>query len=380
MSEHSRMKSRTMPWVLAILLSAISFVAGAQERIGPLFPDIPGYQTLTCDLHTHTVFSDGSVWPTIRVQEAWRNGLDALSITDHIEYLPFKEDVRPEFNRPYEIAKPEADRMHLMLIRGSEITRDEPHGHFNAVFLDDCAPLDTPEQKDAVRIAYEQGAFVFWNHPEWKRKDGKAWSDIQQEYFDLGWMHGLEVWNGHSYYKNAHQWALDHNLTLMGCSDIHTPIDDRYRYHEGEHRTMTLAFVKEKTPEALKEALFDRRTVVFAQNTLVGREEWAKPLFEAAVEIQTNKVTLQGRNPFFVPIRNNSAMTFELEADGRIQGLSFPGSLTLPAGKTVLMRLQGSGVPKDSEIIALPYRVTNIWLAPDTPLKTSFDLDLTFKE
>ncbi len=34
------------------------------------FPDIPGYKTLLCDFHQHTVFSDGSVWPNIRVQEA----------------------------------------------------------------------------------------------------------------------------------------------------------------------------------------------------------------------------------------------------------------------------------------------------------------------
>ena len=47
------------------------------------FPDIPGYVTLKCDLHMHTVLSDGSVWADIRVQEALRDGLDAISITDH---------------------------------------------------------------------------------------------------------------------------------------------------------------------------------------------------------------------------------------------------------------------------------------------------------
>ena len=25
----------------------------------------------------HTVFSDGVVWPSVRVEEAWREGLDA---------------------------------------------------------------------------------------------------------------------------------------------------------------------------------------------------------------------------------------------------------------------------------------------------------------
>ena len=45
------------------------------------FPDPPGYQTLLCDFHTHTVFSDGRVWPNIRVQEAHRDGPDAVAIT-----------------------------------------------------------------------------------------------------------------------------------------------------------------------------------------------------------------------------------------------------------------------------------------------------------
>lgn len=32
------------------------------------------------DLHTHSVFSDGQVWPSIRVEEGVRDGLDALAI------------------------------------------------------------------------------------------------------------------------------------------------------------------------------------------------------------------------------------------------------------------------------------------------------------
>ena len=46
-------------------------------------PDIPGYKTLKCDLHMHTIYSDGQVSPTQRVLEAWHEGLDAISITDH---------------------------------------------------------------------------------------------------------------------------------------------------------------------------------------------------------------------------------------------------------------------------------------------------------
>ena len=52
------------------------------------FPDIPGYKIMKCDLHLHTVFSDGSVWPDIRVMEALLDGLDVISLTEHLEYQP----------------------------------------------------------------------------------------------------------------------------------------------------------------------------------------------------------------------------------------------------------------------------------------------------
>lgn len=58
----------------------------SQVRNEISIPGFDGYQTLKCDFHIHTVFSDGSVWPDIRVQEAWQEGLDAIAMTDHIEY------------------------------------------------------------------------------------------------------------------------------------------------------------------------------------------------------------------------------------------------------------------------------------------------------
>lgn len=42
-------------------------VERAHFRKEILIPDIAGYLTLKCDFHMHTVFSDGNVWPTVRV-------------------------------------------------------------------------------------------------------------------------------------------------------------------------------------------------------------------------------------------------------------------------------------------------------------------------
>ena len=56
---------------------------GKNPRKMILVPEIDGYLTLKGDFHMHTVFSDGSVWPDTRVEEAWSDGLDAIAITDH---------------------------------------------------------------------------------------------------------------------------------------------------------------------------------------------------------------------------------------------------------------------------------------------------------
>lgn len=128
-------------------------------------PDIPGYVTLKCDFHMHTVFSDGSVWPDIRPCEVLHEGLDALSITDHIGPQPHDSDRPIGHNKPYELALSMAKSLNLILIRGAEISWDMPPGHLNALFLEDANPLDTADHKDAIKAAVDQGAFVIWNHP-----------------------------------------------------------------------------------------------------------------------------------------------------------------------------------------------------------------------
>ena len=75
----------------------------------------------------HTVFSDGSVWPNIRVQEAQKDGVDFISTTEHLEYQPWKDDIpHPNRNRAYQVAKEYASNTDVIVINGSEITRNMP--------------------------------------------------------------------------------------------------------------------------------------------------------------------------------------------------------------------------------------------------------------
>ena len=40
------------------------------EPLNPKFPNCGGFVTLLADLHQHTTFSDGDLWPAARVEEA----------------------------------------------------------------------------------------------------------------------------------------------------------------------------------------------------------------------------------------------------------------------------------------------------------------------
>ncbi|MBQ9723448.1 MAG: hypothetical protein IJV84_08005 [Bacteroidales bacterium] len=75
------------------------------ERVEPyrqemILPQVNGYNVYKADLHTHTLFSDGSVMPEFRVQEAWEDGLDILAITDHIESRK-SEEIFVEYLQKY---------------------------------------------------------------------------------------------------------------------------------------------------------------------------------------------------------------------------------------------------------------------------------------
>ncbi|MBD3647320.1 MAG: PHP domain-containing protein, partial [Pseudomonadales bacterium] len=120
-----------------------------------VFPDTAAYKTLVVDLHTHSVFSDGHVWPTVRVAEAERDGLDAFAVTEHLEYQPHITDIpHRDRNRSFEEANRAAANLDLMVIPGVEITRVDDPGHMNAVFVTDANPPVTHPRTSPAPAAH----------------------------------------------------------------------------------------------------------------------------------------------------------------------------------------------------------------------------------
>jgi predicted metal-dependent phosphoesterase TrpH len=272
------------------------------NRVEMALPVVNGYTVLRCDFHTHTVFSDGLVWPEYRVREAWKQGLDVLAITDHIEYRPFKEYVGGDLNTSYELALPVAQELGIMLIRGTEVTRRQGViGHFNALFIKDANAIDQADPEKALQAAYDQGAFIMYNHPGWA-VDTCLLTEFQQAMIEKGLVRGIEVFNNDEFYPRALSWSRDQNLTVFSSSDIHWTINDVLETHvlegvETHFRPMTLLFVEENTQEGVREALDNRRTLAYFYGNVAGEERWLKSLFLASVKLE--KISEKGKSAFY---------------------------------------------------------------------------------
>ena len=296
-------------------------------------PDAGGFKVLKGDFHTHTLFSDGSVMPGDRVNEAVQNGLDVLSITDHIEYRPFFSKIGKwplndqqgnDFNLWYHLAKPDADNQNLLLVHGAEITKSTmAPGHFNMLFAEDVNPVAAvvDDWRKMLKTAADQGCFILWNHPGWEApKSGGIengaplrFTAEHEEVYKQGLIHGIEIFNGMEYYPAVSDWCNERDLALFANSDIHPSELNQYGI-QNPYRPITLVLAKERSVASVREAMFARRTIGWAANMLWGRNPWLPELFKASVEIAT--IT-----PGVVGLTNKSSLPISVSLGGVVHDL-----------------------------------------------------------
>ena len=303
-----------------------------------VIPQVNGYNVYKADLHSHTMFSDGNVLPDYRIKEAWQDGLDIIAITDHIEYRPFepalgkyyehvikgskeetkdkgknkknsgKKDILVDLNYPYLRAMESAPDYGIVVIPGTEISRNGTTvGHYNALFTTDNNAIYDPDPIQSIKNAKSQGALVMHNHPGW-RKTSIDYTETDKIAYGEGLIDGVEVINSSEYYPGIIDRALEHNIFMAGCSDIHSSTAMEYGI-EGNMRPMTLILAKDKSMESLREALKAGRTIACGYNTVCGKEEDLIALFKASVTLeQVKEPDEKGKVVFW--LTNNSSIPY----------------------------------------------------------------------
>jgi hypothetical protein len=315
-------RAQSYPLLDNVEIVKIPEMKSSNVRISVRIPDFGGFHVMKCDLHSHTVFSDGDLWPAARVREAWQQGLDAIAITDHIEYRPHKM-ITSDHNQSFEIASKK--NFDIIVIKGSEITRSKPLGHLNALFISDANALDVPEPLDAIEAALKQGAFILWNHPGWPDKKSTLYP-VHEQLIREKKIHGVEVFNSAEYYPVAIDWCRDNNLAFSANSDIHY-IASSYM---SDIRPMTLVLARERTEAGIREALFAGRSIACFNDMLAGKAEHLLGLIEASLSVKL--INSEKRT---VEVTNLSDITYRMTVGDRL--------FVFPAGKVVNFDLPKEG-------------------------------------
>ena len=391
--------------IFITLLLAASLSAAATVPHRSRVPDIPGYKTLKGDFHMHTNFSDGNVWPVTRVDEAHFDGLDFISITDHVEthhqHMVKDFGAKADRNSSYEMAAKQAKKYGILVIHGAELTRGGRTfpGHFNTHFITDGDAVnqvaeahdgkygdDEVRQEEAAIIdglteAKRQGAFITWNHPDWEQQapNETKWWPIHTELLNKGLIDGIEIYNSFiGIDPEAFHWAIEKDLAITTGTDAHKPMFQWVDYEKGEYRPMTLVFAKERSLDGIREALDGRRTAALADGCVYGKAEWIKPLLDACIEITNVKFT---EKKLTCTVRNNSTIPIHLAKAPGSEMVVYARQVHLNEDEEISFSVNGIDSPKpwNTYEFDVNFYVTN-WLTDvDAPLQISYHVSVPAK-
>ena len=336
------------PAVISSNKHKIVFGENTKARAELFLPQVNDYTIYKADLHTHTIYSDAHLSPRARVEEAYYDGMDIIAITDHMEYrtneakflkategyhkrLPepinatvsrYPADKRcfmVDLNISWQEAQNYSQRFDVMVIPGVEISREQDSiGHFNALFIKDINKIYDADPEKTIRNARKQGALIVHNHPMHRdpetREPTSDKNKLQKKLYADGLIDGIELVNGYTFVPKLMKRCLDEKLFVVGATDAHGTTAPGYT-HRGYFRTCTFILAKERTPEAVREALEQRRTMAYVANNVIGDQPLLKDLFLASMRIEVRSVNQKGERT--LAFTNTSSIPFEFRYNKR---------------------------------------------------------------
>lgn len=354
---------------LALLCSFVAAQTPLPTRRLLPVPDVGEWKTIKGDFHMHTVFSDGVVWPDTRVYEAWRDGLDAIAITDHDDYHPHKSTVSVDLRNSFDLAKPAADQMGILLVPGFEVTKGDIH--VNALFVKDPNATAGKPLLESLRTMKQQGAFLFWNHPAWKGRTD--WYPEIEEAHKEGLMHGVEVVNTDQLEPQTLAWLEPKKLTILANSDVHQLMETP----PGKHRSpVTLVFARSRDVEGIREAMTARRTLAWRQDELWGSADLMVGLFRASVQSLNTPAVADGQA--LARFRNTSAIPFHAKLVAAPEWLKPPKEAVISAeAESGLMMAVTKAKPTGRARAEVEWELTNLHvpMGGNVRVKMMIDVD-----
>lgn len=331
-----------------------------EDRTEIIIPQVNGLNVYKADFHMHTIYSDGEVTPAMRVVEAWYDGLDAIAITDHMEYRrierelfdymnkyispelrkggeavntnimrqgPDERGVLVDFNVGYKAAAQKASDYGLLVVRGVEITR-KSKGDYNAIFTTDNNAIYSPSLEQTIRNARSQGAFIVHNHPDYDKNSDNYLTATPNMLYEKGLIDGVEVANSRKVYWHLFSHAIAGGYTPMANSDNHEYIYWKYGrpsdYDIPRYRNMNLILAKDLTASDLRDALKAGNTIAYGNNNLISKCELLEALFKASVEF---KIQRTASTRHHITVVNRSSLPYYIKIDNKEYILNAMGSL-----------------------------------------------------
>ena len=156
-------------------------------------------------------------------------------------------------------------------------------------------------------------------------------------------------------------------------------VDWRYNVPEGGHRPVTLVFAKEKTEQALKEALENRRTAVWFDNTLIGTSEYLVPLIQESLKVKDIEIFIEEEEKeekILVPsveIENHSDADFILMNQSDYTFYNQSDIITAKAHSTTKIQVKTLKEPSSFD---LKFKILNAVIAPKQHPTVNFKVNV----